>query len=81
MWKLDAGTPETCEVPEKGLEDGFLQEGKKELSSAALRALAEAAQRRLSQNQKDLPKEVAGRGGLDPVRFGDWEKNGLISDF
>ncbi len=26
-------------------------------------------------------REVAGRGGLDPTRYGDWEINGLTSDF
>jgi hypothetical protein len=25
--------------------------------------------------------EVGGRGGLDPTRYGDWEVNGLASDF
>jgi hypothetical protein len=26
-------------------------------------------------------KEVGGRNGLEPTRYGDWEKNGIISDF
>ena len=26
-------------------------------------------------------KEVGGRDGLDPTRFGDWEKNGRCIDF
>jgi hypothetical protein len=25
--------------------------------------------------------EIGGRGGLDPVRYGDWEKNGRCIDF
>lgn len=25
--------------------------------------------------------EIGGREGLEPTRYGDWEKNGLISDF
>ncbi len=25
--------------------------------------------------------ETGGRGGLDPVRYGDWEKNGRCIDF
>jgi hypothetical protein len=29
----------------------------------------------------DRPKEIGGRGGLDPTRFGDWEKNGRCIDF
>ncbi len=27
------------------------------------------------------PAEVGGRGGLDPTRYGDWEKNGRCIDF
>ncbi len=26
-------------------------------------------------------KEVGGRGGLEPTRYGDWEKNGRCVDF
>lgn len=62
-------------------EGNFITESGKKLSGAAKRALAEAAQRRISQTWADRPPEIAGRGGLDPVRFGDWEKKGLISDF
>ena len=30
----------------------------------------------------DAPaKEVGGRGGLDPTRYGDWEKAGRCIDF
>ncbi len=32
--------------------------------------------------KKDEPaKEHGGRGGLDPVRYGDWEKDGKCVDF
>jgi hypothetical protein len=27
------------------------------------------------------PKEIGGRGGLDPTRYGDWEKSGRCVDF
>lgn len=27
------------------------------------------------------PKEYGGQDGPEPTRFGDWEKNGIISDF
>jgi hypothetical protein len=27
------------------------------------------------------PREIGGRGGPDPTRFGDWEKNGRCIDF
>jgi hypothetical protein len=55
---------------------------KPKLSPAAERALAEAAARRRERErtQADPPKEQ-GRGGLDPTRYGDWEKNGIASDF
>jgi hypothetical protein len=26
-------------------------------------------------------KEIGGRGGLDPTRYGDWEKGGKCVDF
>lgn len=28
-----------------------------------------------------LPAETGGRGGLEPTRYGDWEKNGRCIDF
>ena len=56
---------------------------KRPLSPAAERALAEAALRRAARDRHsaDAAKEVDGRGGLDPTRYGDWEVNGLTSDF
>jgi hypothetical protein len=27
------------------------------------------------------PREIGGREGLDPTRYGDWEKNGRCIDF
>jgi hypothetical protein len=29
----------------------------------------------------DRPKEIGGREGPDPTRYGDWEKNGRCIDF
>jgi len=29
----------------------------------------------------ESPREVGGRKGPDPVRYGDWEKNGRCIDF
>ncbi len=56
---------------------------KRPLPPAAERALAEAAARRAraAAPAAEAPKEFSGRGGLDPARYGDWEINGLISDF
>lgn len=50
------------------------------LPPAALRALAEAAERR-KHIPAPLPPELGGRAGPEPVRFGDWEKKGLAIDF
>lgn len=50
------------------------------LPAAALRALAEAEERR-RKAASDLPPELGGRDGPEPVRYGDWEKNGLAIDF
>ena len=46
-----------------------------------LRALAEAEARRQQNKAADLPPELGGRDGPEPVRYGDWEKKGLTSDF
>jgi hypothetical protein len=59
-----------------------LQTFRRPYSTAAGRALAEAAARRAERDRNaDRPTESGGRGGLDPTRYGDWEKDGLISDF
>jgi hypothetical protein len=60
-----------------------MSETEKPISEAARRALAEAEARRaeLDAATKNMPKEINGRGGLDPARFGDWEVKGLAIDF
>ena len=59
------------------------QEPDLQFPSAAERALAEAAERRSNAEalKKKTPVEVGGRDGPDPVRYGDWEKDGTVSDF
>jgi len=57
----------------------------KSLSPAARRALAEAAERRAAIDARAAEiataKEHQGRGGLEPVRYDDWEVKGLANDF
>jgi hypothetical protein len=53
---------------------------RRNLPPAALRALKEAAARR-AEPKPESPREFNGRGGRDPVRYGDWEVKGLASDF
>lgn len=54
-----------------------------DIPDEAKRALEEAALRRKKAEETKTapPKEIMGRDGPDPVRFGDWEKDGIISDF
>jgi hypothetical protein len=59
---------------------------KPDLPEAAKRALAEAAERRRIRDEEAArkpprPVEVNGQKGPDPTRFGDWEKDGIVSDF
>jgi len=61
--------------------------GKKAVSRAPLtpeakRALAEAeARRRKMASSASKAKEIDGPAGLEPTRYGDWEKKGIASDF
>jgi hypothetical protein len=51
------------------------------IAAAAERALAEAAERRAKAKPLALPTELGGRDGPEPVRFGDWERKGIATDF
>ena len=54
-------------------------------SPAAARALAEAASRRAEIDARAesiaATREKQGRGGLEPVRYTDWEVKGIAVDF
>ncbi len=52
-----------------------------DLPEAARRALAEAEERRRKAARPQGPREIGGREGPEPVRYGDWEKNGIAVDF
>lgn len=57
---------------------------KSKLPPEAQRALAEAEERRKASEQAAAmpkPKEIGGPEGPEPTRYGDWEKNGIASDF
>ena len=30
---------------------------------------------------REIPREIGGRDGPEPTRYGDWEKNGRCIDF
>ena len=57
---------------------------RKPLTPAAQRALAEAAERRAQAAKaaaEERPRELQGPKGLEPTRYGDWERKGIASDF
>lgn len=70
------------EANQPSLPDGAVP---KTLTPAARRALAEAAERRAAIDARaaeiSRAPEHQGRGGLEPVRYEDWEVKGLASDF
>jgi len=76
-------TDQTASKPAANDSADPAKSAKRSLTPAAERALAEAADRRTERDRAaaEKPKEIAGRGGADPTRYGDWEVNGLASDF
>ena len=71
------------EEPGKTEAASEAEKQKRALTPEARRALAEAEARRQSYREAEarLPKEIGGRGGKEPGRYGDWEVKGLASDF
>lgn len=80
-------TPRTHEIVDKlvgeATNSNDVERKKKSLTPEAQRALAEAEERRKKQdaNQEQKQKEIGGRDGAEPVRYGDWEKGGIAWDF
>ena len=59
--------------------DGPDTQKERRIAEAAERALAEAAARRADAPARAV--EIGGRDGPEPTRYGDWEKDGILSDF
>ena len=57
------------------------QKKQKEPVKEATPAAEAEERRRIEHTTADRPREVAGRGGAEPVRYGDWEVKGLATDF
>ena len=36
---------------------------------------------KIKKSIKKLSKEIGGQKGPEPTRYGDWEKNGRVTDF
>ncbi len=83
--RMDDQTQQEPDQPELDPEAAAAAEAerRKSLPPAALRALEEAEARRAEAEKAEaLPTELGGRiKGLEPVRYGDWEKKGLAIDF
>jgi hypothetical protein len=79
-----SGQQSDADMKDRALDSGDRSEAGKstvrDLAPAARRALEEAEARRATA-KPGSPRELDGRGGLDPVRYGDWEVKGLASDF
>jgi len=75
----DTQENQAIEAPFPGAAPG------KPLSDAARRALEEAAERRAEIDARAAEiasePERLGRGGLEPVRYNDWEIKGTACDF
>ena len=70
------------EVPKQTADE----EVKRRIRDGGERARAEAEARKKAAARDPaggaaLPKEVSGRAGPDPARYGDWEVKGVASDF
>ena len=51
------------------------------IAEAGARAKAEADLRREKEAARSLPPENGGPKGLEPTRYGDWERKGIAVDF
>jgi hypothetical protein len=63
------------------------EEVERRIRAAAQRALKEAEARRKAagsdtpRKREPQKRELGGRDGPEPVRYGDWEVKGIASDF
>ena len=52
-----------------------------DLSQNAAAPVADAPAEAASKAPAKRPREIGGPSGLEPTRYGDWERNGRVSDF
>lgn len=79
--------PENTNAEAKDAAPDNVSVPKRDLPPEALRALAEAEERRkradeaAKSEQSTKPGEKGGPKGEEPTRFGDWEREGRAVDF
>ena len=85
---LPAAAPDAPACPTAPRGTGSVPEALPPEAEAARRAaLPEVARRALEEAEArkraalDLPTELGGRDGPEPVRYGDWELKGIAIDF
>ncbi len=79
--KAALASPARSNAAADAAADATAQEIRKDIPPAAQRALAEAEERRRNAKSLDLPTELGGRDGPEPIRFGDYERRGIAVDF
>ena len=57
------------------------RELRRRIGREALERAAETPESDGSQIDEKRPKEIGGPSGPEPTRYGDWERNGICSDF
>ena len=53
----------------------------KESERPSAKPFGETASQKAPETQPPRPKEIGGPKGPEPTRYGDWERNGRVSDF
>lgn len=78
-----APAQDETETPKQQVVSSAEQARRKRIAEAGERARAEADARRRegALDATDGPPEKGGQKGPDPARYGDWEKDGIVSDF
>lgn len=71
---------DTTQTPPEAPQESEAERRAK-LPEVARRALEEADARKAAEAALELPPELGGRDGPEPVRYGDWEKKGIAIDF
>ena len=74
-----AASPHIKAMNKASDDDGKKTAAQRKAAQAA--ALAEANERRAAHRPEKRASESGGQTGPEPTRYGDWEKDGIISDF
>tara|TARA_Y100000590_G_C15574312_1_gene959817 strand:+ start:1019 stop:1231 length:213 start_codon:yes stop_codon:yes gene_type:complete len=68
-------------IKEKKFWHNYTMENKNKSLKRSDTKISEKTKNQKTSKVQKQPKEIGGRGGLDPSRYGDWEKDGRCIDF